>query len=276
MKIALGESTYGIMAPSYPVRRMLKCFPKDIEYPCIAALFGCFGVSLRGLKAFCTAFSDRPHLIEMHISNECARRTGRDGKQILPYLNVSDYQKALSNPAKATKIAVRERVATVMDMFASVSNSKTVIVLSAGLESDLRGVALDNIHTIVKNVSRKKIVYSPDGGGDGLHLANYVETHSVYPNIDCAYWNNDGTSIAYHDGEDFKPTVQIATYINSFKKNWMTKKAVYLWDAKSQGLDGVDLNNPIGYTGRHFEITDNAIMYKQEMLSEMQRVVKGG
>lgn len=275
--IALGLSAYGICSPTFPVKRFMRCFPENIEYPAIAILYGTFGYSKKGIKAFCAAFADRKHLIECHISNECSRRTGRQGNQILPNLNVAGYQNWLEHQLPVLRRKpIKERVDEVLAFLKPVTNSNTIITLSPGLESDLHGQALDILNSMVLKMSQKKIVYSANGSADGLHGANFLESHSIYPSPTCAYWNNDGTSIAFHDGEDFAPCVQMNTYLESFRKNWSTKKAVFIWDASSQGLDGSSLTNPIGYTGRDFKVTDNAILGKYTMLRSMMSMIKGG
>lgn len=264
----IGISAYSLMNPRFPYKRLMKCFPKNIKHPALALLWGTFGDNLKGIKAFCDLFADREHLLEVHISNECSRRSGRDGKEIAPTLSVKEYGQALAANDRAVKMQVRARVADVLaSLRPSVTNSNTQIMLSAGLESDLPGGALTVLHRVVKRTSKLPLVYSADGHAAGLFGANYIESHSTTPNSQAAFWNLDGTSLDFHDGEKYSPKISPAQFFENFKEFKDHMEAVFLWSAYQQGLSGLGLGG--SYWGRSYVVTDEAISGMKELLREM-------
>lgn len=273
---SIGLSAYAIMNPHYPYKRLLRCFPPRLMHPAMAILWATFGYDLRGVKAYCDMFKDRKHILECHISNECSRRTGRPGKEIADYLSVLEYSKALRSENgtainKQVRMAIRQRVAEVLAALKPVINGNTVLVLSGGLESDLPGTALSTLHRIIKNNSRLPLVYSANGHPDGMYRANYLESHSPTPSNACAYWNLDGTSLNFNDGEKYEPKISPEHYLENFKKYNDGKEAIFLWSAYQQGLSGLGLG--ASYENRNFIVTDQAIHGMKKLLKEMSTFI---
>lgn len=268
----IGISAYAIMSPSFPYKKLLRCFPINIERPALAVLFGTFGNRVVGIRAFCDKYADRKHLVEVHISNECSRRTGRQGNQIAADLGVGAYDKALRTESRPIKSEVRARVDEVIDRILPATNVNTVLMLSPGLESDLGSSALTVLHKVVSARSKNlPIIYSPNGHANGYYGATYIESHSTTPNSTANIWNIDGTSLDFGDGEQYKPKITPTNFLRSFRTNGPGKKAVFLWSAFQQGLSGIGLG--AGYDDRTFVVTANAITGMRGLLKEMQSIL---
>lgn len=265
MEAYLGISAYGILSEDWPVKKFLSCYPNSAERPAVAALWGSFGTSTKGLVEFTRKFSDRAHLIEIHISNECARRSHRSGRQILPRLSTKVYQAAIENGT--AKKAVQRRVKKIIETLDPVVNENTHLWLSTGLEHNLDAAAAKKLYRWVTQAApvAEKIVDNPM---TGVNTGLFSETHGRKAMGDV--WNLDGVSINFKDGEDFFDRMYPQTVVAIGEMS--QHKAIFLWSASQQGLRGIDgWNHGRSYTERQWVFTPKACRGMMMLLKNMEK-----
>ena len=254
MEPSFGVSAYSANAwKRKTLNDYFKCFPAECRRPATSVLWGPWGTPVEFIDRFIGWAAGRNHTVEIHISAETARRTGRNGKQIAPYLNVFDYQRALvsKNPEVLSKVNVR--VDNIVERIAQICKPETKIILSVGLEDNLSDkAALVLINTVKKNLKSKslswKVCRNPMTRRPRVD-AEWVEGHGRTFHAGCQnIWNFDGVHVGNH------PKLDDISYDNALKVIQAANKQyniVYLWSAVAQGWAGS--GQP--YEGRTYDIT---------------------
>ena len=224
-----------------------RCFPKNIKKPATTVLPGPWGPCTKFLKRFIEFAGKRPHLIEIHISAETARRTGRNGKQIAPYLNVSQYNGALVNHDKAVLKLVDKRVNKIVKAIGPLCNEKTTVVLSIGLEDNLiEGAAAELLDAVKAKCGSWKVCRNPMDRQPVIN-GEWVEGHGRTYHTGQDIWNFDGTHVGSHDEVE---DIGYGNALKLIKQAGKQFRVVYLWSAVAQGWR----YSGCPYEGRTFDI----------------------
>lgn len=246
---------YGVSA--YPaagwdeetVDNYFRCFPDAFKRPATALLWGPWGYPVAFAKRFIDWAGSRSHLVEIHISAETARRTGRNGRQIARNLGTTQYNKALEQHSVKVLNLVDKRVDEIVASIGPFTTSKTTVMLSVGLEDNLSQAAAGELLDAVRarcggwKVVRNPMLRQPKLGKE------LIEGHGRVYHPGQAIWNFDGVHVGPH------PTLDDIGYENALKVIQQANKAykaVFLWSATAQGWK----NEPAQpYPGRRFVIT---------------------
>ncbi len=243
-------------------------FPTRLARPATAVIWGTFGNPIAFIGEFIDTFEDRKHLIEIHISNECARRTGRNGKQICPKLPVAAYNAGLMERDPKVLMQVRRRVTDIVRNVVAIEADNTKIVLCVGLEDNLnddaRFVLVNEVQAVlIAQGVDWEVVTNPMTVSGANHS---VEIHGRAFPKSFGIWNFDGVHVGEHPNykvDDIAYGNATALIKNADKRY----KAVFLWSAYAQDWDGTA--KP--YTGRTFTIPPEEVKGFRAVLKEISK-----
>jgi len=131
-----GVSSFAATSPRFPCDAFLAT-ADFAQRPAMAILWGTFGDDLTCTARFTERYKDKPHLLEIHFSNETCRRNHNcaDG-ELFGSMSVSEYSKALERSDPAVLSAIRDRIRNIRHSAEAIRNDHTYLVLSAGLEDN--------------------------------------------------------------------------------------------------------------------------------------------
>lgn len=126
------------MSPKYQGGRCSRVIRslKDVPKPAIQVVFGTFGTETGCLSRFTRRFARRPHLVQLHFSNEtCRPYPGRCGDgEFFRRLSPRAYEQLLLAGDEIPTLQARlSRILAVAD---AIRGAKTRLALSLGLEHD--------------------------------------------------------------------------------------------------------------------------------------------
>ena len=129
-----GGQFFAMLSPRFPCERALTIV-NAARFPAVAVLWGTFGDDVSCVRSFMEMNRHRPHLVEIHFSNESCRRKGRclEG-EFFPKLSVPDYNHALKSGALIPDID--SRVMAIRRAIEPWMNDFTFLALSTGLEDN--------------------------------------------------------------------------------------------------------------------------------------------
>lgn len=269
----LGISAFAITNKKFPYEWFLHQFPRAIKRPAIAILPGSFGWKWKGVEAFIAKFQDRPHLIEVHISNGPGRRAGKLVRgDFLHRLSVGEFDKRLSSGHKRTIRRIEKRACKIKRALERYATATTTIVVSPELETNLSQEAFTAFAVAIKRVWDVKIVANPQNSENSA-LADYYECHGEnHPSHPKIIYNMDGLSLYCEDGE---------RYFNQLSHSQVTtlgfaasRFATFLWSATQQGL-----GNSTGWGSagapppkkRTFVVSSQALVRMHNALEDLDR-----
>jgi len=259
----------GFAAPNtrFPTSRFLQQYPPDVINPAIAVLPGTFGWSHKTLKAFCDRFADRPHLVEVHISNGPGRRNKMYKGDFAREFSVSEFNRALVSNSPRIVRRINQRCKRVKRWLARCTNEQTKIVICPELEDNLLNEAWTNLAKQISKTLPYRMVRNPVSGGKG---GFYTEEHgkTALARTRRMLANLDGCSIDFKDGEVYKATSIGVKAATNWYKSQRLGFARFLWSANQQGLNGAGW----GAAGapppkeRDFVVTDEAMVGMRKIL----------
>lgn len=209
---------------------------RSAKYPAMAVLWKTFGDDMSCVSKFTDAFKDRPHLLEIHFSNETCRRSKCEKEELFPSWSVREMNAALERDDKALGDAVNSRMLDIYAAAESVRKPTTRLVVSTGLEDNYTNRAFDRMFQWVSSVWLDEVVRSPVNYGETYKgRADLMEKHSPNPNF--AHQN----CIASEDGLYNRSTLSTRMY---FQDNSHCLATLW-WRPAHQGrADGVALTPP--------------------------------
>ena len=191
-----GVQVFAAMADAFNAPSPLDVYPKlsacdrtlmlldKVPYPAMAVLWGSFGDNPECLARFIRKFRDRPHLLQIHFSNETCRpgrakppRTCLEG-DFLPTTSVADLNRLLATLDTATLDAVTKRTREIAVVVDEINSANTHILLSIGLEDQYSPQAAVVLETHIRNsgwrfgLSRNRV-----NGQIGVAMSGWMETH---------------------------------------------------------------------------------------------------
>ena len=266
-----GMSAFAMLHKEFPIKRLLKCYPKDLKYPAVAILANRFGRKWGNLKTFCNA-QTKQFAVEVHFMSGPARRNGKQEKfDLWRGMPVAELNYRLE---KGTLPYLAAHIKTLrLNLEDCLRNCpKATVFICPELEDNLTNEAFRKLLQAFKKefavwTNRPRWVRSPCTGGNELLRGVLLERHgrTIYP---CKVYNPDGVSVAFHDGEDYFDTMTMDTLRKYFAKH-SAARLRFIWPAYMQGVGSSGSFNYPSILGRDYIVTDNAIVYSNKILSEI-------
>lgn len=234
----LGISAFAIMNPGFPCEAFLETARK-VDAPALSFLWGTFGSNPSCIQKWVNENKDKPHLIQIHFSNEVCRKKGNcRGGEFFGELTPSEYDAFIVLGPPRFQLELRHRVNRIKALIQSVANENTLVILSMGLEDQYSYIAANILHQYLKEQWPYEISRNPLDHSDPP-VALVHELHGVQlPNLsrpNCIA-NLDGVSIS--TGEDnYLPSITPEGF-SDFIRNNCECRAVFGWNAASQGIQG--------------------------------------
>ena len=219
-----GVSAFAAMHPGYPCDALLATTDFS-PLPAMAVLYETFGYQTNCIERFTQRYYNKPHLLQIHFSNEVCRRNRNCIDESLGGYSVDKYNEALErmDPDLVTKI--RLRMFFLRSLSDAVKNSNTRIIIGAGLEDNYSSKAYENLVSILREQWPWEISRNRHIGGRSLQDAQLEEFHSVNArkgSLPC---------IANEDGNYEQDKKRSAKFI----RHYGACSAVFLWREEHQG-----------------------------------------
>lgn len=188
-------------------------------------------------------FEGKPHILEIHFSNEAGRRNRRLAKyEHLPKLSINGYNSGLERRRGRTIRSVTNNAKEIRHFIEKFTNQNTQILVSTGLEDNFSTeafkVIVKEIRRILQNV---QIVRNPVGDNERYFKgADYIELHGVQPHIKSAgrcIQNLDGISIKFSDGKPDAQEILLSAVPDYIKRGQALSCITVLWWKELQGIE---------------------------------------
>lgn len=178
-------------------------------------------------KAFLTYFADRPHLLEIHVSNEAGRRkAGALGiGDFAPRLSVKEINRRLALGDIALLDEYRLRIDGLVSELAPYATIYSQLVLSLGLEDNYRTEAYRALKAVAEEAWPYLIVRNPCTGSKEVAPGHLKETHSTGTRF------KTGMCVANEDGNYGQGTSGSRAFLRRYKGCYAT----FLWRGRHQG-----------------------------------------
>jgi hypothetical protein len=269
----VGLAGFALQHPNFPVGRFLRVY-KNVENPATAVLWSTFGTSIDGLKTFCDDVSDRPHVVEIHLSNEVGRKNGRLFQgEFLPQTSTTQYNQFLTAKDVALETQIKNRVMRIQTKANLFSNPNTRILLSIGLEHQFTVSARRTlIEWCRESWPTIELVNNPLLNAP-IKDGNLLELHGTHPNFGSrreeSISNLDGVSVNTGDGETYNPYPRTSISLSEAKQfltRTKTSQVRLLWSASLQGLRDGSFKPP---RQREFLLSGTAIREINKLLTDI-------
>lgn len=216
--------------------------------PALAVLWQTFGEDTSCVEAFLERFADKPHILEIHMSNQtCLHgRVCYEGEILPGKTKASTYARLLEAKDADLLSLIQARVDEVVAFVATHKNSNSRIIISTGLEDNFTSPAYNLVLSLLKaaqSVTDFEIARSPynrKAYPETLGEGDLIELHGFKPKLDpslngrCII-NNDGEDIVFHSSPADKELT--VNQVPSFLKRYLDKGClVFLWWSSPQGL----------------------------------------
>lgn len=220
-----GLAAFAAMNPRFPCDAYLRS-QSSAPRPGMVVVWGTFGYDATCVARFIERFSDRPHLLQIHLSNEVCRRNKRCKEfEVRPHWNIRRYNQALDSKDSQLFAELTARVQFIRHFVETLQTSNTTVVLSAGLEDNYSISAFRNLLELLRAEWPGLISRNPLRPESGRLGADFIEAHLL------DYDFNGEPCIATQDGVlgSFRHSEQ---FIRNFSNQCF---ATFLWRAETQG-----------------------------------------
>ncbi len=259
---ATGLSAFGIQSNNFQ-GIVCKRFLRVVNHsptPAIAILYKTFGVNNKCLRQFWTISKrrNRPHLTEIHFSNEVGRRNRvHDIHDFKSFVGTEKYNKLLEEMSPELEKQIRERAREIVALIEPYKDSGTFI-LSTGLEDHYTLLAWQNVYRILSEewpyeIARSTLPRYMFFQKDYMPSEIYIEYHgyrSKFSHPQRCIANGDGQDVDFLEGTGVeflhaKPASMAAV------KGWLARAEeknciTFLWTGKWQGIhNGGKLTDPL-------------------------------
>jgi hypothetical protein len=259
----VGFSSFAAMNKKYPCSNFIN-ISKSYSKPAMSVLLSTFGTNTDCIKRFLSAHADKPHLLQVHLTNEtCRRAKGRCTQdEIKPTWGADKYNKELERGNRELKTAIQNRVRFVERNIIPLTNSKTTLMLTTGLEDNFSDKAYLNVQLWIKQAGyRGYLVRNPLADfcsrTRGAHLC---ELHSVF-----SYWA--GVPCVFNiDGNNLSPREQLEQL-----RKFRFCHALFFWEPVSQGREfGQPFTPP---KSRSFNLPTGTVNEYKKTLNQYERLI---
>lgn len=208
----------------------------------MSVLWGTFGGDTSCIVRFLESNKDRPHLLQIHLSNESCRRNGncKEG-ELRGDLSRRSYSAALEAGDLATYQQIAARMTEIRNLVEQTKNSNTTLVLSTGLEDNYSPKAYSNLRAFLAGYWP----YLFSRSGRAQAPGDLLERHGT--NAKC----KGEVTIVNEDGDN--PS---ARQSRRFLQRNRACFARFLWRSAHQGRKRNRWSTPLSRT---FEISDRDI-----------------
>lgn len=222
-----GISAFAAMNPRFPCEALLATTDFSPR-PAISVLYATFGLDHTCLHRFMLRYHDKPHLVQIHFTNEVCRRNRNceSYDTLRPDLSVKEYNRALEQMDTHTQIAISLRLFFLRSAIEAAVNENTRIILSAGLEDNYSSRAFENlVDLFARNGWPYEVSRNRHTGGKSFRGAQLQEFHSAKgkPGKMPCIANEDGNY------------GQTKNDSKKFLKRYRKCDAVFLWRERHQG-----------------------------------------
>lgn len=249
-----GVSAFAAMHPGYPCAALLAT-TDAAKQPAVSVLFGTFGYDLSCLARFAERYRDKPHLIQIHFSNEVCRRNGNCIDEFFQGLSVNAYNKKLEAMDGDTQVAISLRTFFIVSSVLSLANENTQVVLGAGLEDNYSSAAFENLARQLAKTWPWHLSRNRHTGGRSLKGVIAEEFHSAKgkPGSILCIANEDGNY-----GQSVKDS-------QAFFRRYARCAAVFAWREEHQGRSE---------GGKRIPPKDREFTYTAKDVVELRKVIK--
>lgn len=225
----VGFSSFAAMNPNYPCSRFLQ-ISKSSNKPAMSILLSTFGNDLSCVQRFLEQNSRASHLLQVHLTNEtCRRARGRcTNDEIKPIWGTDRYNLELEKANPILKKEIQARTRFVIDKIIPLTNSKTTLMVTTGLEDNFTYDAYLNVQKWIKQAGYSGyLVRNPLSDfctrDRGAHLCELHSTISFWDRTPCIF-NVDGNNLSAREQ---------LVYLRKFR----FCHALFFWEPVSQGRD---------------------------------------
>lgn len=145
----VGVSAFAALSPKYPCEALLATTDFSGR-PAIAVLDGTFGDDWSCVARFIERNAWRPHLVQIHLSNETCRRnrTCADG-ELFPQFDQHQWSRILEQRNPYALQAIADRLMNLRAVASSLASPNTTLILSTGLEDNFTDRAFAELYPFI-------------------------------------------------------------------------------------------------------------------------------
>lgn len=233
-------------------RAALKVFD-GVKVPKLAFLWRTFDREGGCVEEFLRRFKDRPHVLEIHFSNETCRRAGRfcENVEICPKLRSRNYTRAIERGNSYVLGKIRRRAWNIFQFIIRETYPTTEILLTTGLEDDYSTKAHRVVNSILKktlpvNVAIGRNPNASDARGVDLSGARFIELHPIgskFRGYPCVF-SNDGLDINFdRRSGNASHGISLPDLSRAIRENGIDCSHSFLWWGEPQGV-GAEFTRP--------------------------------
>lgn len=216
-----------------------------VQTPSMVILWGTFGTRTSCLKRYLSTYSNVPHILEVHITNNSCLRGGicRRG-EVVRGVSWRRYNRLLEEQDPTTTRLLKKRIYAIARTIRTLRGPGTRVIFSSGLEDNYTRAAYKTVYSLLSaamTITPFEIVRNPMRVRPSTNpVADLLEGHRLRPNIG-PQWdgrcvvNNDGVDIQF-SGRPRRGEIDWTTlpsFIDPYRERGCL---VYLWWAGPQGL----------------------------------------
>lgn len=218
---------------------------EGVRTPSMVILWGTFGANNACVARYLSTYSNIPHILEVHITNNTCLRRGicRRGEMIRG-VSWRRYNRLLEERDPATIRLLRSRIYQIARTMKRLRGPGSRILLSSGLEDNYTSAAYETVRSVLRDaltITPFEIVRSPMRvRSSATPVADLLEGHGRAPRIG-PQWNerclvnNDGVDIQF-SGVPRRRYIYwsaLPGFIDPYRSRGCL---VYLWWPGPQGL----------------------------------------
>lgn len=219
----------------------------NVHTPCTAILWKTFTISKNNLctQRFLSRFKGKPHILQIHFSNEAGRRNRRLSKyEHLPGISVNEYNRRLGRGHGRTVRAIQKNAKEIQEFILQYRNINSRILISTGLEDNYSTEAFKTILRTIKPIIKDvEFIRNPVGEHEKYYNgADFIELHGMQPHIrsigQCIQ-NLDGISIKFSDGLPNTQEILLSAVPDYIKRGQALSCLTFLWWKEPQGITSI-------------------------------------
>ncbi len=178
-----------------------------VEKPVLAILWKTFGDDNFCIQEYLKRFSDKHHLLEIHVTNQtCLRNKTCAEGEIFSNITPKEYNKLLENHDARTLTVLKQRIEEVVAFVRDNRNVNTEVLLSTGLEDNYSSQAYQVVKEsfeAYQKLTEFQLVRSPERSARADTIeSNILELHGFdldFPEkfVGRCLANNDGKDIEF-------------------------------------------------------------------------------
>ena len=164
--------------------------------PIMPILVGTFGDDWSCVERFLASNKDKPHALEVHITNQSCHRLRRCKKGEIGTGDTAAFNRALLTPTSPTNLTIETRIRDLESRLSKIKNNNTTILVSSGLEDQYCNKCYSSVYNLIRTyIPYAKIIRNTILRNQSF-VADYVESHFLWSKCDAnTIISNDGYSL---------------------------------------------------------------------------------